>query len=162
MAAPVGTFLFGGLIAWGVYRRIRRNIGRQPLRSGRLIFSLSVFVIVTLLLLGLSLLANQMLLGIGGGLVLGASLGVLGLRLTRFETTTEGHFYTPNTSIGVALSLLFLGRILYRIWITRDAMAGHVQPQLFQSPLTFFIFGLLAGYYIVYYGGLIQHARSKA
>jgi drug/metabolite transporter (DMT)-like permease len=160
-SVPVMPILFGGLMAWGIYRRVRRNIGRQKLRPRRITFSIIVFFLVSLLFIGLSLQQFHLLLGIGGGLALGALLGFLGLRLTQFETTGEGHFYTPNTHIGVALSMLFVGRMLYRLWIFRDAAAATGHPPPFQSPLTFFIFGLIAGYYIVYYLGLFVHTHDK-
>ena len=39
-----------------------------------------------------------------------------------------------------------------------DAPTG---PPPFQSPLTFFIFGLIAGYYLVFYVGLFVHTHDK-
>ncbi len=153
--------LFGGLIAWSIYRRVRRNIGRQKLRPRRIITSIVILSVVSVLFIGMSLPQSRLLLGIGGGLLLGALLGFVGLRLTQFETTGEGHFYTPNTHIGVALSLLFVGRLLYRFWVLNDAAAAPGHPPPFQSPLTFFIFGLIAGYYVVYYIGLFVHTHDK-
>jgi hypothetical protein len=158
---PVVPVLFGGLIAWSIYRRVRRNIGRQKLRPRRIIFSIVVFSLVSLLFIGMSLQQLHLLLGIIGGLALGVMLGFVGLRLTRFETTDEGHFYTPNTHIGVALSVLFIGRLLYRFWVLRGTDLATDHPPPFQSPLTFLIFGLIAGYYIVYYVGLFVHTHDK-
>lgn len=43
-----------------------------------------------------------------------AALGVYGLRLTRFERTPTGLFYTPNAHLGIALSLLLVLRLGYR------------------------------------------------
>jgi hypothetical protein len=161
MTTPAVPLLFGGLIVWSIYRRIRRNIGRQRLRPVRIVISLVILSLISVLLLAASVPLPKLLFGIGGGLALGALLGLLGLRLTKFETTAEGHFYTPNTSIGVALSLLLVGRMLYRFWILRGAAAAAGPPQLFHSALTFLVFGLIAGYYIVYYIGLFVHTHDR-
>ena len=161
MAASVVPILFGGLIAWSIYRRVRRNIGRQPLRPVRITISIVIFALVSLVFLSLSFNSPRLLLGLGGGLLLGGLLGFVGLRLTKFETTDAGHFYTPNTPIGVAISVLFVGRMLYRFWAVRDTVTAPHSPPPFQSPLTFFIFGLTAGYYLVYYIGLFVHTRDK-
>ena len=160
-SAPAVPILFGGLIDWSVYRRIRRNIGRQPLRPVRITFSIAIFTLVSVLFFGLARQSPPLLLGIGGGLFLGALLGFVGLRLTKFETTDAGHFYTPSTPIGVVLSLLFLGRMLYRFWVIRNVATAPAGPPPFQSPLTFFIFGLIAGYYLVFYIGLFVHTHDK-
>jgi uncharacterized membrane protein len=161
MSSPAVPILFGGLFAWSIYRRVRRNLGQQKLRPVRITISIVIFSVASFVLLGLSLPHPTLLLGIGGGLLLGALLGFVGLRLTRFETTDEGHFYTPNTQIGIALSLLFLGRLAYRFWAIHDALAAPNSPPAFQSPLTYFIFGLIAGYYLVYYIGLFVHTHDK-
>ena len=158
---PVIPILFGGLFAWGIYRRVRRNIGQQPLRPRRIMVSIVIFSVISILFLIMSLKQMPLLLGIGGGLLFGVSLGFVGLHLTKFETTDQGHFYTPNTHIGIALSALFIGRMLYRFWVLRDAATATGHPPPFQSPLTFFIFGLIAGYYLVYYFGLFVHTHDK-
>ena len=163
MASPAVPILVGGLFAWSIYRRVRRNIGRQKLRPRRIIFSLVIFAIAGFVIVAASLLSNNtnLLLGFGGGILLGAILGFFGLRLTKFETTGEGHFYTPNAFIGGALSLLLIGRMLYRFWQVRDFSAAQNHPPAMQSPLTYFIIGLTFGYYIVYYIGLFVHTHDK-
>ena len=161
MSSSAVPILFGALIAWSVYRRVRRNLGRQTLRPRRSVVSIVILSVASVLLFSAAVPDSRLLLGIGGGMLLGVLLGFFGLRLTQFEATDEGHFYTPDTRIGVALSLLFVGRLIYRLWVLRAAATAPGQPQLFHSPLTFFIFGLLAGYYIVYHSGLLVHMRDK-
>jgi hypothetical protein len=163
-SAHLVPILLLGLIAWRMYRRVRRNIGRQPLHPRRAVKSIVILSLVSLLIVGTSFQNTNLLLGFGGGLLLGALLGFVGLRLTKFETTNEGHFYTPNAHIGVALSILLIGRMAYRFMkfpnaFSNAASAGHPPPM--QSPLTIFIVGLTVGYYLVYQTGLFIHSRDK-
>jgi hypothetical protein len=167
MTSPTVPILLGGLFAWSIYRRVRRNIGKQKLRPRRYIFSLAIFVIFSLLFIAGAFQEHNMnlLFDFGGGLLLGGILGFFGLRLTKFETTNEGHFYTPNMHIGLALSLLLAGRIIYRFWALNNAgnlstTSPTTHPPM-QSPLTLFIIGLTFGYYIVYYIGLFVHTHDK-
>jgi len=161
MSSLIGSIIFCGLIAWGIHRRLRRNVGRQKLRPVRITISILIFAFASAVLLIMSLGIPKLMLGIGGGLALGAALGFVGLRLTQFERTEEGHFYTPNTKIGIALSLLFLGRLAYRFLDLRHTSRAPHPPPSFQSALTYLTFGLIAGYFIVYYIGLFVHTRNK-
>ena len=122
-----------------------------------------VFSVLTLLIALAGLTHPPTLTALAGGLLLGVPLALLGLRLTKFETTRKGTFYTPNTTIGVALSLLFVGRLAYRFMVLTEASAGRDPslPQLFQSPLTFLFFGVTAGYYIAYYAGVLKRGRER-
>jgi hypothetical protein len=96
------------------------------------------------------------------GAACGIALGVLGLRLTKFEQTTEGLFYTPSAHLGIALSLLLFGRVAYRMYQTYaladQASAGGMNA-VTNSPLTLVIFAMLAGYYATYAIGLIRWHR---
>ena len=149
-------------MAWSIYRRVRRSIGRQPLRQNRSIVRLVILCIVSLVIILVGFFLNlKILAGFGGGLLPGILLGFLGLKLTRFETTEEKHFYVPDTRIGVALSLLLAGRVIYRMVVLNDMTMAPNHPPAGQSPLTYLIVGLTCGYYIVYSIGLIIHAHDK-
>jgi hypothetical protein len=161
LSPPAIPILFAGLIVWSLYRRVRRNIGRQPLHPRRAITSIVILSLVSVLIIGTASQNTNLLLGFGGGLLPGMLLGMVGLRLTRFETTAEGHFYTPNTHIGIALSVLFAGRIAYKLIAGSNAATAQNPATPFQSPLTLFIFGLTVGYYIVYQIGILIHNRDK-
>ncbi len=130
MTTPTSTLVVGGIIAWGIYRRVRRNIGRQPLRTARIIISLVVLSLVTILVLAGALAFPKLLLGVACGILAGGVLGFVGLRLTKFETTDQGHFFVPNMYIGLALSLLLAGRLLYRLSMVHDASEGSPRSRL--------------------------------
>jgi len=151
------------IVGWRLYGRFRRNIGRQLLKPRRMIFRISIYAVLTMVLAAVSLVVIPRLsvfAGLLAGVVLGAALGLYGLHLTRFETTAEGRFYTPNPYMGAGLSMLLVARLAYRILTLSGAAAqSRTQPQLMQSPLTMFIFGLLAGYYMAYFTGVLVRSR---
>lgn len=152
------------LIAWRVYRRVRRNIGRQPFRPTRLKVSIGIFSTVTALFAAGGFFHLPALAALLGGLVLGAPIALYGLKLTKFEDTPEGKFYTPDTALGVGISALFIGRIAYRFLVLYGApgLQAAQAPQPFQSPLTFFLFGLSAGYFIAYQAGVLIRSHRPA
>lgn len=157
--APVAI---GALIVWRLYARMRRMVGRQRLTTVRPWLTVFIFPLVLLLILVGSAF-NPMN---AGALVLGAAIGIglglYGTRLTKFEATPAGLFYTPNAHLGIALSLLLIVRLGYR-FLRLHLAGGTVDPssmQMGNSPLTLALFGTLAGYYVTYAIGLLRWRRS--
>jgi hypothetical protein len=150
------------LLIWRIYSRVRRNVGRQPYRANRLLGAAIFFSVMTALL-GLAAAASHAALGaLGAGLLVAFGLGALALHLTTWENSAAGEFYTPNRTIGLAVTLLFIGRIVYRIATTVGVPVDPAsRPALFQSPITLLIFGVTAGYYITYYFGLYIRGRHE-
>ena len=146
------------LLAWRVYARFRRMVGRQRLSSIRPWVTLAIFPTLVLLLGFAAYSHPERLWWLAAGLSLGSLLGVFGLRKTQFEPTPQGLFYTPNVHLGIALSLLFVARILYRVVqvYAFEPAVPHGMGDFARSPLTLAVFGLLAGYYIAYAVGLIR------
>ena len=96
------------LVGWRLYSRIKRMVRRQRLSKVRPWLTVCLFpLLVGLLLLG-SLSHPGAALALTAGLLVGAALGFYGLRLTKFEQTPLGLFYTPNAHLGIALSLLLV------------------------------------------------------
>ena len=166
MAVPVNpsAFLIVGvaiLIAWRMYSRVRRLIGRQRLSRVRPWVSVTLFPALVLLLAFASLAHPEGIAALVVGLAAGAALGMWGLKLTKFERTPEGLFYTPNLHLGIGLSLLLAGRILYRLGqVYLGVSAGGTSIDFARSPITLVIFGTLAGYYVRYAIGLIAWSRQ--
>lgn len=151
------------IVAFAVYRRVRRNIGRQTLTAARQYVRMGIFLVLCLALTFLHPLQPVAIAYLGSGLVVGAALGWFALRHTQFEATAEGYFYTPHLYIGIAVTALFIGRILYRIVLIFDATGNATSgaaPNLDNNPLTLGILFLTASYYIVYCTGLLQWLRK--
>jgi hypothetical protein len=146
------------LVAWRVYARFRRMVGRQRLSRIRPWITLTLFPILIILLCFAAREHLERLGWLAGGLGFGGLLGIFGLRKTRFEPTPQGLFYTPNAHLGIALSLLFVGRIGYRLFevYVFESTVQHGMGDFARSPLTLAVFGLMAGYYISYAIGLVR------
>ncbi len=152
------VILVVALVVWRLYARIRRTIGRQRLSPGRAWFTVVLFPLILVLLLVTAFSHPLTCVAAVGGAAVGVALGVLGTRLTKFEATPAGLFYTPNAHLGIALSLLLILRIGYR-FVMLQVNGPGTDPQAMQpgaSPLTMVIFGTLAGYYVTYAIGLLR------
>ncbi len=157
----VVTVLIVALIAWRLYARSRRLIGRQPLSKWRPWVTVTVFPLLFLMLAVVARHQAPALLALAGGAIVGIGLGVLGLKLTKFETTSTGAWYTPSAHLGIALSTVLALRIGYRfIQVSQLANTGAPPPTYTSSPMTLLIFGALALYYVTYAVGLIRWSHS--
>jgi hypothetical protein len=150
------------LIAWRLYSRIRRLIGRQQSKLWRHRAAAILFPLL-ILMLGAGAIFSPLAIGaLAAGIATGVGLSIWGLRSTRFEVTPQGWFYTPNAHIGIALSVIFAARILYRLFqVYAIGMASNSSAQDFtRSPLTLLVFGMLASYYAAYAVGMLRWRRS--
>jgi hypothetical protein len=158
-----------------VYRRLRRSFGRQLLSPRRMYWRIGI-----LALLGCSLLpavrgslpfaAAELL-----GATLGVALGAWGAHLTRFQRHEGRLYYVPHTYIGIAVSLLFVGRLAYRFVAiyslshgasmaqgaaTQSAhVPGSGPPAMMASPFTAASLFLVVGYYVFYYSAVLWKAK---
>jgi len=104
------------------------------------------------------------------GIVFGGIIAYYAIRTTSFEWRKDAWFYRPNPWIGLFLLVLFVGRIVYRVYqdyalfsATASANGKVVnQAQLAtysHDPLTAIILFTLITYYVVYYTFLIRKER---
>jgi hypothetical protein len=159
----IAPIVIAPLVVWQMYYRMRRNFGRQPIRPGRMWTRVGLLCGVCMLLALAGIRDPRLAEGLALGLVGGAVLGIVALRLTRFEIDGANDCYFPNMWIGLALTVLLVGRLLYRFMVAwpemSNAATGAAHASLQHSPLTLAIVGLLFGYYIAYYAGLLLHHR---
>lgn len=160
------------LLAFIVWRRVRRTFGQQPIRRKRMMARIVIFVIIGSLLALSGFHHLALAEGLVGGVLIGAAIGLVGLQLTRFEVDpVKGDCYVPNPWIGALLTMLLLARLVWRLMVVypqmqhAEAMASagaavQMQPMAYaSSPLTMLVIGLLVGYYIAYYSGVLIHHR---
>ena len=160
--------LIAALLIWAIVRRLRRTFGRQPVQPARIWLRIGILTIAGGLIAASSVTRGaEMLAALAAGLACGAALAYIGLRHTRFEVTPEGRFYTPHTYIGLAVTLLFLGRLAYRFLYLGGGANGMFAPDpnaaaaYQRSPLTLGIFGVLIGYYLLFYAGVLRKTRAQ-
>jgi hypothetical protein len=158
---PVVAAVIIPFVLWRVYQRIKRLMVRQRSQAWRHWIGVVLFPLL-LVVIGLSAWHNPLALaGMAAGVAAGIALAVVGLRRTVYERIGSDFFYTPSAHIGILVSLLFLGRLLYRGFEFYFVGAAHADD-FASSPLTLLVFGILAGYYTAYAGGILRWRRSAA
>jgi cytochrome b561 len=161
----VTPWIVTALVFFALYRRVRRNFGRQRVSEGRLKFRIVILSVIGALILFTSLLHPLVLAALAAGVLGGVGLGMIGLRHTKFEASSEGRFYTPHTYMGLLVTALFVARLGYRlIAVYQHAQAATPEDPnplatLQHNPLTVIVFGLLVGYYVFFNLGVLRRGR---
>lgn len=144
------------LLTWRVYARVRSRMVRQRSIVSRHYTGLLAFFAMV------AVPASEMtdplsVAGLAAGTLAGLALGVYGLRITRFENTDEGYFYTPNARLGILVAMALVARILYLgVLIYANKGSNAPTPRITDSPLTMLTVGLAAGYFWMYSLGLLR------
>jgi hypothetical protein len=172
--SQISTFLIALLVVFAVYRRFRRNFGQQPLRPVRMRVRTVLLLVIGALLLPAALRSTAFIAALFCGAAAGIALATWGAARTRFLRSANQLYYVPHTYTGIAVSLLFLGRLIYRfIQVYAGPQASHLagagaasQPfatsGMLQSPLTLGLFYVLMGYYVCYYSIVLWKAKRVA
>ena len=160
---PIAALVaMGGVVAWRLYGRTRKLLQRQLFHPRRSRFNVIFFPSLVVVLLVTSYRSPLAVAAEIAGVLIGVGLAVYGLRLTKFEETSEGLYYTPNAHIGIALSVLLAGRLAYRFYQLYGPAAASAPPADFtRSPLTLLIFGsmLTAGQVCMAIKRIYAHER---
>lgn len=160
----LGPYLVAALVVFVVYRRLRRSFGRQVLSPKRMGIRITLLAVIGCMV-GFVVLRSGLnpaaFLGamIAGGAA-GAALGVWGANHTRFEYFRGVLNYVPHTYTGIAVSLLFLGRLAYRL--VEIYGHGHSSPPAgspIRSPFTVGVLFVLVGYYVCYYSLVLRKSK---
>jgi hypothetical protein len=162
LPTPVVAAVVAPLVLWRVYSRIKRLTTRQRSKVWRHRTTLVFFPLLLLVLAALSLrTAPIALAGLAAGLPLGLVLARIATSRTKFEQAGGEYYFTPDGAIGMLVALLFIGRMGYRAY-EYYVLGSFAHHEFVASPLTLFIFGILAGYYMTFAAGLLAWRRRAA
>jgi hypothetical protein len=169
--SQIWPFMIAALAVFVIYRRFRRNFGQQRLLPARMQVRIVLLLIIGGLLLPSALRSMALLSALFAGVAAGVALALWGAARTRFLMIDKQLYYVPHTYTGVAVSLLFLGRLIYRLLqaygATHAAGAGNLASGtpafapagMAGSPLTIGLFFVLMGYYVCYYSMVLWKSK---
>ncbi len=167
-------FLIAALAVFVIYRRLRRSFGQQQLRPVRMQARIAVLLLIGCLLLPAAWRSTEFLCAVLAGVAAGVALALWGAARTRFLKIDNQLYYVPHTYTGIAVSLLFLGRLVYRLVQVYggthassaaglDAAGSAGSPftsaSMLRSPLTVGLFFVLMGYYVCYYSVVLWKSK---
>jgi hypothetical protein len=158
--------LFVPLMVFAIYRRLRRTFGQQEVRERRMVFRIVMLTVAAGVFVVMSPTA-ACLGAAAGGAGVGVALGLLGLVYTQYDVNEGGRFYRSNGWINIAVTALFLSRMIARLGTISVASAttpGFPSPfsGVQRSPLTVGIFLVMASFYVSYYAGVLRRVRRIA
>ncbi|MEK3913200.1 CcdC protein domain-containing protein [Paenibacillus sp. FSL H7-0331] len=163
------TLLIMALIAFGIYRRLKRTIGFQKLNRKRLIFRTTIFGVLGCVFLYAGLLHPIHFIADAVGLAVGLILSYYAIKHIQFEKRDDAWYYRTHLWVEVTLIVLLLGRIVYRLlamyYLKSDSgMTGAAAAPTLESytkdPLTVGIFFVLISFYIRYFTYLLRKQRE--
>jgi hypothetical protein len=155
------------LIAFLMYRRVKRSIGFQKYSPKRMMFRIVFFSLVGFIILLAGVVHPILFLADVVGLAVGSVLAYYAIRHFVYEWRGELLFTRTHIYIEATVLTLFLGRVLYRI-LTMVMTVRDLQPisndnqtsQYIKDPYTVAIFFVIIAYYILYYSFLIRKANA--
>ncbi|WP_229257550.1 hypothetical protein [Duganella callida] len=151
------------LAVWRIYSRLKRLMSRTKSEMWHHYLTLCVMGVM-LLGVAINIFGNWIALAaLLAGAIVGALLGQRNMKLTRLENRAEGFFYTPNRTLSLLVAMLFISRLIYRLFEAYLHMHNGMplDPDFLGNPLSAWVFGLLGGYFGLYAWLLIQWRRTQ-
>ena len=167
----VGPLVAAAVTLFVLYRRFRRNFGKQKLRPGYLIFRMVLLCVVGALLLIPTFFSTELAVVTIIGAAIGVGLALWAAKHTRFLRQDGVLYYIPHTYAGVVVTALFVGCIAYRVFVNAQphtAIATDWNPGMgdmsmmnafYHNPVTRLVFFILIGYYVYYYWFVLHESR---
>jgi hypothetical protein len=155
------------LIAFVLYRRVKKSIGFQRFSPKGMRVRSVIFGVLGLILLAVGFIHPILFLADAVGIAAGGVLGYYAIRHFVYEWRAEFLYTRTHIFIESTVLILFLGRVLYRVlavvMLTKQSGAATDANQMTQytrDPATAAIFFIIIAYYLIYYSYLIRKGKS--
>lgn len=168
----VQTLVTGAIVIFILYRvylRVRRTVGWQQLNPVKMQIWTAVSIIVGSIFFLEGAIHPIGLISDAAGILLGFVLAYYGSALTRFEQRDGRWRFRPNAWMGSIVTVVFFGRIIYRIYemyaagstggasaTARLASIGYDA----NSPWTTGLIMIMFAYYVTYYINLLRKRKT--
>ena len=157
-----------------MYRRVRRNFGRQKLNRGYMIFRMVLLCVVGVLMLIPTFFSQELAVMTLVGAGVGVGLAIWAAKHTKFMREDGVLYYLPHTYTGMVVTALFVGRLAYRVFVmSQPHMMGSVTmdmnpgmgdfgsfSSIYHNPWTRLVFFILIGYYVYYYWYVLHESKN--
>ncbi len=168
-----GNAIFMAFVLFILYRRFRRNFGKQKLRPNYLIFRITVLCVLGALLLIPTFFSTELAIVTILGAGVGVGLALWAAKHTKFLREDGVLYYIPHTYAGMVVTALFVGRLGYRIFVMSQPhmMTGAAMDMnpgmgdfsgfsvIYHNPVTRAVFFILIGYYVYYYWYVLHESK---
>jgi len=154
------AWLIAPLFAWRVMVRLRRLLARQRFSEFEQYLRVAGLSVLVVFVGIVAFAERRAFWALAAGLAVGALLGALGVRLTKFDPHAGVTYFRPNRWLGMGFALLLLGRVGWRLWLgPDDGLEGWSVDGFVRNPSTMLLFGLFSAHLWVYALGLIYWTR---
>lgn len=158
---------FVALLPLSIVQRYRvgtaRRLGRSWVATLNVViigFSAVLFILATAVM---SAWVPETFLYAVAGFAGGGMLGLLGLKLTRWEPTARAMHYTPNRVLVLIITLAVTARVLHgfwRAWQAWDAAESSASWLAASGAAGSLAVGaVVLGYYLTYWAGVARHLK---
>lgn len=150
------------LVGFRIVRRVRRNFSWMELRSSRLIYRVVLLAVIGIVLMSMSGFNTVSMISDIIGILVGAALGIAGASMTAFERRGTELYYKANVWIGSIVTVLFVGRFVYRMYEMMTMPRDGGQNYNFAVGGSHWASGLMLimfAYYVVYYVLLMRQSK---
>lgn len=157
------------LIPFSLVQRYRMGTSRQRARGWLAAVNLAGLSLSAILFLAgafvTSVWVPRAFSSSAAGLAAGCLLGVIGLKLTRWEPARGSLHYTPNRWLVLGVTLMITGRLLFGVWrgvhSWRSGMHGVEWFGGAGLAGSMAAGALVLGYYLAYWAGVRRRLRRQ-